>query len=310
MREKVIFLVGPTGVGKTQVSIELAKRVNCEIICCDSMQVYKGMDIISCKVSKSIRKKIPHHLTDIVSVEEEFNVAEWVNLALKSIREIHKKRKIPLVVGGSMLYMSCLLDGIFALPSYVKTDAESIRDSLYKEAEEFGKEFLYRRLERTDPLTAEKIHPNDLRRIIRALEVYEIHQIPISILQKGRRGIISLYDTRTYGLIRQREELYKRIDERIERIFRDGLVREIKNLVRLNLSKTASQVIGIKEIKGYLEKKYTLEETKHLISKKTRNYARRQMSWFRRDKRIKWIEIQDSDDEKSIAEKILNLDNL
>lgn len=300
MKEKIIFLVGPTGVGKTQVSLELAERLNCEIICCDSMQVYKGLDIISCKVPKSIQKRIPHHLLDIVSPEEEFNVANWVDLALKKIREIHSRKKIPLIVGGSMLYMSCLLDGVF---NEGKSD-KSIRNLLYREAEEFGKDFLYQRLKEVDALSAEKIHPNDLRRIVRALEVYEIYKKPLSVLQKNREGIMDKYDVRIFGLICSRESLYKRIDERIEKMFRDGLVEEVRNLIRLNLSKTANQVIGMREIKGYLEGEYDLEEAKRLISKNTKRYSRRQMSWFRKDKRIEWISM-DGEIESEVAEKII-----
>lgn len=302
----MIFLTGPTGSGKTQISVELAKRINCEIICCDSMQVYKGMDIISCKVSEKIRKKIPHHLLDIVSPQEEFNVANWVDLAKKVIIEIHARERIPLIVGGSMLYLSCLLDGIF---SEDKKNS-SIRDSLYREAEMYGKDFLYKRLVKIDPQASKKIHTNDLRRIIRALEVYEISRIPISVLQKNRKPITDLYNVRIFGLIRSREKIYERIDKRVEEMFEDGLIREVENLLRLNLSKTAKEAIGIGEIKGYLEGEYDLEEAKRLIKKRTRNYARRQMSWFKRDKRIEWIEIQESETEELIAQRILDLINL
>jgi len=302
-KEKIVFLVGPTGVGKTQISLELAQSLNSEIIGCDSMQVYRGMDLISCKVSKSIREKISHHLLDIVSAEEEFNVADWVDLALKAIKDIYGRKKIPLIVGGSMLYMSCLLDGIF-------TGGESdrsIRNSLYKEAEKFGRNFLYRRLENVDLQAAKKIHPNDLKRIVRALEVYEIYRMPISVLQKNRKPITDLYNVRIFGLIRPRKKIYERIDKRVEGLFEDGLVDEVRNLIKLNLSKTASQVIGVREIKGYLDREYDLNEAKRLISKNTRNYARRQMSWFRRDKRIEWIEIKDNEDAKAIAKKISDL---
>lgn len=307
-KAKIFFLVGPTAIGKTEVAVGLAKRLNAEIISCDSMQIYKGMDIITAKPKPPLRKKVRHHLIDIISPAKQYNVAQYRKDALKKIVEIIKRGKTPLFVGGGGLYMSILIDGIFALEAKNKT----IRKRLYKQAQKYGSQYLYRRLQDADYEAALKIHPNDAKRIIRALEVFESSGKPISYFQRQREGLVKDYDIRILCLNMQRERLIKRIDERVEKMFANGLAAEVKNLLKFKLSNTASFAIGMRELKGYFEGLYDLEEVKQLIKKNTRLYAKRQLTWFRKDKRIKWINIDAQEKPPGIANRIysiINIDN-
>ncbi len=284
-KRAIIFLLGPTAVGKTEFALKAAKRIKAEIISCDSMQVYRGMDIISSKPSPSARRNIFHHLIDIISPKKEFNASLYRRVALKAIKTIIKRKRAPLFVGGTGLYAGAVLDGIFKGPG----KDTKIRKRLYAQAEKKGAKYLYQRLLRVDRQSAEKIHPNDLKRIIRALEVWMITSKPISQWQKQRRGIVKDYDVEIYCLDLPRPELYERINQRVDQMFRKGLVKEVSGLLKQNLSKTASCAIGIREIKGYLEGDYGLAEAKELIKRHTRQYAKRQLTWFRKDKRIRWI---------------------
>ena len=287
LKPRIIFLLGPTAAGKTELALKLARKLKCfEIISCDSMQVYCGMDIISSKPLPSIRRRVPHYLIDILSPKKEFNASLYRHYALKAIKIILKKGKVPLFVGGTGLYASSVLDGIFKGPG----EDKKIRQRLYKQAEKKGTEYLYQRLLKIDPIAAQKIHPNDLKRIIRALEVYIKTKKPISQWQKERKGITKDYNVEIYCLYRPRQELYARINQRVEKMFKKGLVNEVSRLLKLGLSKTASCAIGIKEIKDYLEGRYSLGEAKDLIKKHTRQYAKRQLMWFRKDKRLIWVE--------------------
>ena len=301
MKPRIIFLVGPTAIGKSEIAVCLAKRINLEIISCDSMQVYKGMDIISAKPALALRKTVPHHLISIISPDREYDVTRYNKDATRKIKEILKRSKTPLIVGGSGLYMSILIDGIFkgAQPHL------AIRNRLYKQAEKLGSEYLYKRLKDIDPKAAAKIHPHDTRRIIRALEVFQTIGQPISSLQKQRKGLLEKYDVKIFGLSLPREELYKRIDARAEKMFGKGLVAEVKQLLKSKLSKTSRYVIGIRELKGYFDGLYDIEEAKRLVKRNTCQYAKRQLTWFRKDKRINWINIGAKEKPVAIANRIL-----
>jgi tRNA dimethylallyltransferase len=264
------------------------------------MQVYKGMDIITSKPIGVVRKRVRHHLINIIPVNKEYNVSQYRKAALKKIKEVIKRDKTPLFVGGTGLYMSILVDGIFA----AARENKSIRNRLYKQAQEYGKEYLYKRLQIVDPAAALKIHPNDTKRIIRALEVFKSTGKPISHLQKQRKGLDSEYDVKIICLNMDRKKLYERIDSRVEKMFADGLCNEVKKLLKLNLSKTASYAIGVKELKGYFDGLYDLEGAKRLIKRNTRLYAKRQLTWFRKDKRIKWVNIRGKRTPKELAERI------
>ena len=305
MKPQILFLVGPTAVGKTAVSIAFAKKINAEIISCDSMQVYRGMNILTSKPGREIRRKVPHHLMDIISPETEFNVSEYRRLAIKKINQVVKKGKLPLFVGGTGLYMSIVVDGIFE----VKTEDNATRKRLFEEAEKKGSRSLHERLKKADPHAANKIHPNDTKRLVRALEVYEVTGIPISQLQKTRKGLVDTHEIRIFCLGMPREELNKKIDERVEKMFKEGLVKEVKKLLRKKLSRTARFAIGIQEIKGYLEGSYDLETAKDFMKRNTRAYAKRQMTWFRKDKRIEWIEIDTCDKTSFVVNKITQIWN-
>ncbi len=305
-KNRIVFLVGPTAVGKSRVAVLLAQKINAEIISCDSMQVYKGMDIISSKPNAIMRRKARHHLISIISPVQEYNVARYRLEALRKIREVIRRGRIPLFVGGTGLYMSILIDGIFK----VNCNDGDIRKRLYQEAGQKGSAHLHKKLQEVDPEAAARIHPNDTRRIVRALEVFACCERPISQLQKERRGLLNEYEVRIFCLNMERDRIYRRIDSRVEKMFKEGLVAEVKNLPKLKLSKTASCAIGIKELKGYFEGLYDLEEAKRLTKKNTRNYAKRQLSWFRRDKRIEWVEVSEKATPVCVANRIAKEINL
>ncbi len=299
----IFFLVGPTAVGKTEVSVKLAGMINAEVISCDSMQVYKDMDIISQKPSSLKQKQAPHHMIDIISPSQNFNVANYRKKALKIIKDIHKKGKIPLLVGGSALYMKVLIDGLFPSP---KPDLK-LRGRLKKESEFNEKDYLYKRLKRIDPETAGILHPNDTRRIIRALEVYFKTGIPMSELKKKTEGLKKNYNIKVFCLNRPREQLYDRINKRIDRMFKQGIIAECKRLKDRKLSLSASQVLGCKEIFAYLDKKCTKVEVKQILKRNTRRFAKRQLSWFRNEPDISWIDINNNEGSKETAERIVSL---
>jgi tRNA dimethylallyltransferase len=297
---RIIFLVGPTAIGKSEIAALLAKKMKAEIISCDSMQVYKGMPIITSKPLASILKKIPHHLISVIPAKDEYNVSRYRKDAVKRLKDVIKRKNIPLFVGGTGLYMSILVDGIF------EQDAQddSIRKKLYGVARKKGSAYLYKELEKIDPLSAAKIHPNDAKRLIRALEVFKATGQPISALQKLRRGLKDEYSVKIFCLNMDRNKLYKRIDSRVDKMFELGLIKEVKRLLKIRLSKTASCAIGIKELKGYFDGVYDLEEAKRLMKRNTRHYAKRQLTWFRKDNRIEWINIKDNDKSKEVAGRL------
>lgn len=283
---QIIFLVGPTAIGKSVLAVKLAKKLNAEIISMDSMQIYKGLDILSSKPAKSMRNEVRHHLLDIARPEDEFDAAAYRRLAIRKINEIHRRGKIPLFAGGTGLYMSVVINGIFK-------DAgkdEILRRKLYAQSQTKGSPFLYNKLKKIDPQAASKIHPNDLRRIIRAMEVYKLTGRPISKLWKKRKGLSDKYEIKRLGLNKEREKLYKGVHLRVDEMFRNGLVDEVKGLLKRKPSLSCIQAIGIKEIKGFLDGIYDLEYAKELMKKNTRNYAKRQLTWFRKDKGILWFD--------------------
>ena len=303
MKGEVIFIVGPTATGKSEVAVELAKLINAEVISCDSMQIYKGMDIIASYPPAKLRRKIPHHLVSVVSPQREFNVNQYRRRALGLLRRIIKNGKPVIFVGGTGLYMSVMIDGIF---KGGKED-KRLRSRLYRLAEKKGVSYIYKKLVKVDPDAAKRIHPHDRKRIVRALEVYQGTGKPISVLQRQRRGLADDYDIKSFYLDLNRQELYRRIDSRLQGMFEDGLIKEVKRLLETRLSRTASCAIGIKELSEYLGDRMGLTDSKALISRNTRNYAKRQISWFRRDKRIQWIKVKKIDSPKEIAIRICQM---
>lgn len=301
-KDKIIFIVGPTAVGKSDAAVCLAKKIGGEIISCDSMQVYKGMNIISSQPGEALTKQVPHHLIGIVSADKEYNVSLYRKAAVKKLKDLIGRKKVPIFVGGTGMYMTILLDGIFNL----KTEDLSIRERLYREAEKFGGQYLHEKLARVDKDAASRIHPNDTKRIVRALEVFEATGKPISLLQKKRTGLADEYDVRIFCLDMERGALYKRIEGRVAKMLAAGLMKEVVDLLKLNLSKTASFAIGIRELKGFFDGKYDLDQASQLMSRNTCLYSKRQLTWFRKDKRINWISVSDGEKPGAVAKKILS----
>jgi len=279
----IIFLVGPTASGKTETSIKLAKKINAEVISCDSMCVYKGMDILTSKPSKEDREKLSHHLIDIIPPSREFSVSEYRHRALNVVEDILKRKKTPLFVGGSGLYVKSVIDGLF--PSFKKD--EKFRKKQEALAKKYGKAYLYKKLQKIDSVTSKKIHPNDLRRVIRSLEIYHTEKKPPSELKKNTSPL--KYKVKIFGVKIDRETLYSNIDKRVDDMFKKGIIEEVKALLKKRMSVTSKKALGYNEVLGYLKGRYSMEEAKSLLKKNTRHFAKRQMTWFRGDDRIKWL---------------------
>lgn len=282
-----VYIVGPTAVGKTEISIALAKILDAEIISADSMQIYRGMNIGTAKPSVSQLAEIPHHLVNISNLDETFSAAKFKDAAEKIISGIRSCDKVPLIVGGTGLYIKTLTEGIFEGPS---ADWD-FRAKLQEEEKAHGSGHLYSLLSRIDPKSAARIKPKDMRRIVRAIEIYHLTGRPISELQKEwemQRPEITII-----GLDMERVMLNERINKRVDEMFSQGLIEEIKRLVESGIEKnrTAMQAIGYKEIIGYLNGEYNLERAQELLKRNSRRYAKRQLTWFRKDNRIKWFDV-------------------
>ncbi|WP_235822709.1 tRNA (adenosine(37)-N6)-dimethylallyltransferase MiaA [Cytobacillus massiliigabonensis] len=290
-REKVVVLIGPTAVGKTKLSIELAKRFNGEIISGDSMQIYKGMDIGTAKIKPSEMEGIPHHLIDIKKPEEPFSVAEFQELVRLKIAEISQRGKLPMIVGGTGLYIQSVIY------DYQFSDApsdERFRVILEKRAEAEGNEKLHQELMEVDPESAKKIHPNNVRRVIRALEVYHCTGKTVSDYQEKQQPEL-IYQTAIIGLTMQRDILYDRINKRVDLMVRDGLLPEVENLYMQGLKDCQSiQAIGYKEIYEYFQEHLTLEEAIIQLKQNSRRYAKRQLTWFRNKMNVNWFDMTDA----------------
>jgi len=298
----LVVLVGPTAVGKTEVGIRVAKKTGGEVISGDSMQVYKYMDIGTAKPSPEEMSGIPHHMIDIIDPAEDFNVARFQEQVEKIIIDITDRGKIPIMVGGTGLYVRAVIDHYDFTPP-----GEDVgkRKDLLKLVEAHGNKYLINILRKVDPVSAERIHPNDTRRLVRALEVYQSTGRPISDFQYSA-GMPAKYNLAYYGLTMDRQKLYERIEKRVDIMIARGLVDEVKRLVERGYGpqNTAMQALGYKEIVDYLDGRFSLEEAVELIKRDTRRFAKRQLTWFRRDSRIRWIEVEKFNSPEEIAEKI------
>lgn len=300
----LMVIVGPTAVGKTALSLELAEKLDGEIISADSMQIYQGMDIGTAKPSAAEKARIRHHLIDVIPPTETFNVQDWITCAEEAIQDITRRGKAPIVSGGTGLYVNALIDG-FLFPD-TSADPE-----LRRELEQRGREnpaALHKELADVDPETAERLHPNDIRRVVRALEVYHRTGEPISVLQKKASSSEPLYKLLYIGLTRDRQELYERINLRVDQMLEEGLIEEVRSLKERYLDErqedqaklTALQALGYKEILWGLTGEKTMEEAVALLKRDTRRYAKRQLSWFKRDKRIRWFNLSHSTEDDVI----------
>ncbi|MFA5260505.1 MAG: tRNA (adenosine(37)-N6)-dimethylallyltransferase MiaA [Candidatus Omnitrophota bacterium] len=284
----IIFIVGPTAVGKTEVAYLLAQQMDAEIVSCDAMQVYRDVGITTNNPPRDILNRVPHHLMGIRDVEEEFDVAAFRDLALQAIQDIQARQKTVLIAGGSGMYMQVLLDGIFqGAPKQ-----QHLRDELWQRFEAEGAGGLMKELEERDPAAAQKIHPHDVRRLIRALEICRSTGQPFSQLKKERQGLWGRYAITLVALNRPREELYACINARVERMFDEGMVEEIRRLLHRPLSLTARRIIGVSEVAGYLNRDYDEDRARYLVKLHTRHYAKRQLTWFRKEQRLCWVDIR------------------
>ncbi len=286
----VLTIVGPTAIGKTTVGIELARRLNGEIVSCDSRQIYKLMDIGTAKPTKEEQARAVHHLIDIVYPDERFSAGLYEKKATEAINNIFIRQKLPIIVGGSGLYLKALEWGLFQGPP---ADYK-LRDVLRKEKERLGLESLYQKLKRVDSRTSEKISPTDEIRIIRGLEVYELTGKSISEWQeKGQYSDKSLNFIK-FGLNLERKALYHRINMRVEKMIGNGFLEEVKNLIARSYSfqLPALRTFGYLDMEAYLQDQIGLDEALEKFKQGTRNYAKRQLTWFRADKKIEWIDIE------------------
>ena len=287
-RPHVIVLVGPTGVGKSRLAIELAEEFGGEIISADSMQVYKFMDIGTAKPTPEERKRVPHHLIDLVTPDQPFHAALYRTMGRKTIDGLHRRGKPVWVVGGTGLYIKSLTQGLFKSPP-VDT---RVRENLKREAEEKGGATLHERLMRVDPRTGAKLHPRDLFRVIRALEVFESTGIPVSFFRDQHRFGEKPYRTLKIGLRTDRDRLYRRIDLRVDEMVGKGLLEEVKSLLAMGYSPELKpmQGLGYKQMVQFLANEASWSEAVSVMKRDTRRYAKRQWTWFKADPEIDWLD--------------------
>ena len=279
----------------------LAHQLNGEIVSCDSMQVYQEITIASNQPSQQEQQDVVHHMINLISVKEKYDVVQYARQARAVIDDILKRKKLPIVVGGSGMYVQVLLDGIFEGAE----GNDAVRQALLQELEEKGQDALYERLQKADPEAAAKIHPNNTKRLIRALEILQTQEKSFTELKEERSGLWDQYAIQAFCLHQDREELYQKINARVDDMFTQGLVDEVQSIMNVHPSLTADYLIGVKEVRGYLKGEYDIEQAKEKMKQNTRHFAKRQLTWFRRDDRLQWVERQADDSAQVIAEKIL-----
>lgn len=305
MKQKLIVICGPTASGKTELSVSLAVRFDGEVVSADSMQIYKDISIATAKPTPEEMRGIRHHMIDFLSLSEEFSVADYVRLAGECIKDIADRGKMPIVCGGTGLYISSLINGI----SFDETcSSTELREKLSRLAEEKGGEYLLDILREFDPESADRLHPNNLMRIIRAIEVYKISGVTMTEANKLSQKE-SPYDPIMIGLnYSDRELLYERVNLRVDRMLEMGLLDEAKMVLSMENVATAGQAIGYKEFKPYFAGEKSLEECVESVKQDSRRYAKRQLTWFRRDERINWIYrdlLSDDESKFEIASEII-----
>lgn len=288
MKKPIVVLTGPTAVGKTELSIQLAKVIGGEIISADSMQVYKDMDVGSAKITPEEMDGVRHYLVDELEPFDEFHVVKFQEYAKKYLNEIYAHGKIPIIAGGTGFYIQALLNDI----DFTEQESDSAyRKELEALAEEHGNQYLHDRLKEVDPESAEAIHPNNRKRVIRALEFYQETGRKISEHNAKEQMRTSPYNFAYFVLNDERSHLYKRIDARVDKMIEDGLEAEVRRLKEMGCTKdmVAMQGIGYKEMLSYLDGSYSLEEAVYIIKRETRHFAKRQITWFKRERDVIWL---------------------
>lgn len=304
-KQPLIVLTGPTAVGKTALSIRLAKALDGEIISADSMQVYRGMDIGSAKVTKEEMDGVRHYLIDVLEPEEDFNVASFQKMAKEALEEIYSHGKLPIVAGGTGFYIQALL---YDIDFQDDTGEGTMRRALEQLALEKGAEYLHSLLRQVDARSADQIHPNNVKRVVRALEYYRQTGEPFSLHNQRERKRPSPYHFLYYVICSERKSLYERIDRRVDAMMSAGLVEEVQALKERGVKRgmTSMQGLGYKEILDYLDGKCSLEEAVYILKRDTRHFAKRQLTWFRREREVRWLKLEDyGGDLDLVLQKIL-----
>ncbi len=307
MKRPLIVLTGPTAVGKTKLSIALAKAVGGEIISADSMQVYKSMDIGSAKIRPEEMDGVPHYLVDVLDPAEDFHIVKFQKMAKEAMEKIYANGHIPILVGGTGFYIQSIVKDI----DFTKNEEDtSIRTKWETFAANYGAEALHQELEKVDPKSAETIPPGNVKRVVRALEFYELSGVPISAHNEEQKAKGSPYHFAYFVLNDHRELLYQRIEQRIDEMLEEGLVEEVRNLKARGFTKdmVSMQGLGYKEILDYLDGNLTLEEAVYILKRDTRHFAKRQLTWFRREQEVSWINKYEYDyDDKKILNAMLGI---
>ncbi len=285
--EKIVVILGPTGVGKSALAVELAERFGGEVVNADSMQIYRFMDIGTAKPTPADMGPVLHHLLDVADPDEDYSAGRYRAAAAAAIYNIHRREKTAFVTGGTGLYIKALTSGLFEGPGANKR----LREELLLEAQLQGPDSLHRRLASVDPVSAEKIHPNNLKRVIRALEVYTIALKPLSDFLEEHAFAERPYDTLKIGIKKDRKLLYEDIDARVDKMMESGLLDEVRGLLKMGYREDLKpmRALGYKEMVAVVKGGSTLDDAVTLLKKNTRNYAKRQMTWFRADKEIQWF---------------------
>lgn len=305
MKPKVLVIAGPTASGKTGIAIELAKRLNGEIVSADSMQIYKYMNIGTAKPTEEEKCGVLHHMMDFLEVGDKFSVAQYKDMAMKCIEDILSRGKVPIVVGGTGLYINSITEEV----NYNEKAEENseIRSELEKEAMQYGNQKLYDELKKIDPEASKKIHLNDTKRIVRALEVFRETGITITEHQKMSKQNDKKYDYKIVGLYVEREELYERINKRVDLMVSQGLLKEAEDIIKMIENKgrlTSFQAIGYKEFVPYFKGEIGFDEAVENVKRESRRYAKRQITWFKRTNGLKWFDIRNGIDKN--IEDIIN----
>lgn len=304
-KPSISIIVGPTAVGKTDISIGVAKALDGEIISADSAQVYRYMDIGTAKIKAEEMQGVRHHMIDVADPDQSFSVAQFRNRCEQYIQDISARGKLPIVAGGTGLYINSLLNNLEFTAS---VGDESFRDEMQEIADNKGNEYLHAMLKDIDPDSYSRLHPNDVRRVIRALEVYRFTGKTISYFQEESRRAPEKYHYAFVGLTMDRQRLYDRIDLRVEKMLAAGLIEEVKGLLNMGYDESlvSMQALGYKEILQYLKGEISYDEAVFVLKRDSRHYAKRQLTWFRRDQRIQWFDVEEYADKEEIVKKITN----